>query len=89
MSDVIETIKKRSSTRGYTEEPLTEAELDALLHAGLQAPTAANKQEIHFTVLDGGHPILRELEEEKQKERREMGGRGSEGTRLLVLYADY
>ena len=69
MSDVIETIKKRSSTRGYTEEPLTEAELDALLHAGLQAPTAANKQEIHFTVLDGGHPILRELEEEKNRLR--------------------
>jgi hypothetical protein len=33
--------------------------------------------------------VGRRLEEEKQKERREMGGRGSEGTRLLVLYADY
>ncbi len=53
MQDVMTTIEKRSSTRGYTEEPLTETELNALLQAGLQAPTAANKQEIHFTVLKG------------------------------------
>lgn len=69
MSNVIETIKKRSSTRGYTTEPLTDAELQTLLHAGLQAPTAANKQEIHFTVLQGSNPILAELEEEKNRLR--------------------
>lgn len=69
MSNVIEVIKKRSSTRGYTEEPLTEEELNTLIHAGLQAPTAANRQEIHFTVLKGGHPILKELEEEKNRLR--------------------
>lgn len=65
MNKVIETIQKRSSTRGYTNEPLTNEELDILIHAGLQAPTAANKQEIHFTVLKGGDPILTELENEK------------------------
>ena len=69
MQDVMTTIEKRSSTRGYTEEPLTETELNALLHAGLQAPTAANKQEIHFTVLKGSDPILKELEEEKNRLR--------------------
>ncbi len=69
MSDVIEIIKKRSSTRGYTDEPLTDAELNTLIHAGLQAPTAANKQEIHFTVLNGSNPILQELEEEKNRLR--------------------
>ena len=62
MSDVMEVIKTRSSTRGYTTELLTQEELDALLHAGLQAPTAANRQEIHFTVLKGDNPILAELE---------------------------
>jgi len=65
MSNVIETIRKRSSTRGYTAEPLTEEELKTLLHAGLQAPTAANKQEIHFTVLKGSDPILKEIEDDK------------------------
>ena len=69
MSKVIEAIKERSSTRGYTSEPLTDAELQTLIHAGLQAPTAANKQEIHFTVLKGDNPILTELEEEKNRLR--------------------
>ncbi|MCM1026263.1 MAG: nitroreductase family protein [Roseburia sp.] len=69
MSNVIEAIKTRSSTRGYTAESLTESELDTLLHAGLQAPTAANRQEIHFTVLKGGDPVLQELEEEKNRLR--------------------
>lgn len=69
MNQVIETIQKRSSTRGYTAETLTDEELDILIHAGLQAPTAANKQEIHFTVLKGSHPILAELEDEKNRLR--------------------
>ena len=69
MSNVIETIKTRSSTRGYTAEALTEEELNILIHAGLKAPTAANRQEIHFTVLQGGNPILTELEDDKNRLR--------------------
>lgn len=69
MNQVIDTIQKRSSTRGYTSEALTEEELNALIHAGLQAPTATNRQEIHFTVLKGDHPVLAELEEEKNRMR--------------------
>ncbi|MCM1183626.1 MAG: nitroreductase [Roseburia sp.] len=69
MNNVIETIQKRSSTRGYTAQPLTDEELNTLIHAGLQAPTAANRQEIHLTVLKGDHPVLQELEEEKNRLR--------------------
>ena len=69
MSTAIETIQTRSSTRGYTSEPLTEDELNTLIHAGLQAPTAANRQEIHFTVLKGDNPVLKELEDEKNRLR--------------------
>lgn len=69
MNTVTEAIRKRSSTRGYTEEPLTDTEIEQLLHAGLQAPTAANKQEIHFTILQGSNPVLKELEEEKNRLR--------------------
>ena len=65
MNGILEAIEKRSSTRGYTTEKLTDAELERLLKAGLQAPTAANKQEIHISVLDGGNPILAEIEAEK------------------------
>ena len=69
MNQVIEAIENRSSTRGYTDEPLSDAQLDALIQAGLQAPTAANRQEVHFTVLKGNHPILKELEVEKNRLR--------------------
>jgi len=66
---VSEAITNRFSTRGYTEEKLTDKELDAIIEAGLKAPTAANKQEIHFTVLSGDAPILKELEDEKNRLR--------------------
>lgn len=69
MSNAIEVIQRRSSARGYKAEPLTAAEVDTLVHAGLQAPTATNRQEIHFTVLKGDNPILKEIEEEKNRLR--------------------
>lgn len=69
MSEVLRAIEQRSSTRGYTEEKLTEEELDNLLRAGLQAPTATNRQEIHITVVNGNHPILKEIEDLKNLER--------------------
>ena len=65
MSEVLKAIEKRFSTRGYTDEKLTKEELDALIRAGLQAPTAANRQEVHITVVDGNNPILKEIEDEK------------------------
>lgn len=61
MSGILEAMGTRYSTRGYTEEKLTREEIDALVTAGLQAPTAANRQEIHFTVVDGKSPILSEI----------------------------
>ena len=66
--DVMKAIAARSSTRGYTAEKLTGEELDALLTAGLQAPTATNRQELHFTVVDGQDPLLFDIQEA-------MGGR--------------
>lgn len=62
-------IKKRSSTRGYTEQQLSQDDIAALINAGLQAPTATNRQEIHFTILKGDDPILQEIEAEKNRLR--------------------
>lgn len=67
--ETLQAIRKRSSTRGFTSEPLTEEELKILLHAGLQAPTATNRQEIHFTVLKRDHGVLKEIEEEFKRLR--------------------
>lgn len=69
MSDVLKAMEQRCSTCGYTAEELTKEELDALIRAGLQAPTATNRQEIHITVVKGGNPILAEIEELKNKQR--------------------
>ena len=67
MNEVLSAIAKRSSTRAYTGQKLTEEELSSLVAAGLQAPTSCNEQEIHITVLNGNNPILAEIEEEKNK----------------------
>lgn len=91
MSNAIEAIKERSSTRGYTCEPLTDEERNILIHAGLQAPTATNKQEIHFTVIEGDHPVLKELEEEKNRLRRISGPEHNfyyEAPTVIILSAD-
>ena len=68
-NQVLEVIKERSSARAYSDRKLTKSELDIILEAGLQAPTGMNRKEIHFSVLDGNHPILAELDEEKRKLR--------------------
>ena len=65
MNETLNTISRRSSIRAYKPEKLTKEELDILINAGLQAPTAANRQEIHFSVVDGENPLLAEIEEEK------------------------
>ena len=69
MKDALAAIKDRSSTRGYTAEKLSKEELETIVRAGLMAPTAANRQEIHFTVIDGEAPILAEIQQEMLKTR--------------------
>jgi nitroreductase len=61
-NQVLETIQKRSSARAYSSELLSQAEVDAILAAGLQAPTATNRRELHITMVKGDHPILEELD---------------------------
>ena len=73
MATVTEAVTARSSTRGYTSEPLTEEEVTRILEAGLKAPTGNNKQEIHFTVLSGEHKLIQELEAEKNRMRNLTG----------------
>lgn len=63
--EVLDVIRSRYSVRGYTEEKLTQKEIETLLTAGLQAPTATNRQEIHFTVLDGFGDTVKEIESER------------------------
>ena len=63
--NTLETISKRSSIRGYENRKLTGEELEVVLQAGLMAPTATNRQELHFTVVGGDEQCLKELDDEK------------------------
>ncbi len=70
-NQVLEVMKTRSSARAYSEEELSQTELETILNAGLRAPTAKNQREIRFTVVKGNHPVLDELEGEMRKLRGE------------------
>lgn len=69
MNETLNVIKRRCSIRAYKPEALSDEELDTVLRAGLAAPTAANRQEIHFSVVRKDNPVLAEIEEEKNAQR--------------------
>ena len=62
MSDFLNVIDKRNSVRSYSDKPLPEDVCKTLVEAGLKAPTAANKQEIHFTVVGKDNPVQSEIQ---------------------------
>lgn len=76
---ILQTIKKRRSTRVYTQQPLGETELKQILEAGVYAPSGMNYQTWHFTAIISGEKLhkLNELirkafaksEEKKLQER--------------------
>ncbi|MGD0709275.1 MAG: nitroreductase family protein [Anaerolineaceae bacterium] len=49
--DTIEAIMSRRSVRQFTNEPVTKEQIDILLHAAMQAPSAGNGQPWHFVVV--------------------------------------
>ena len=49
--DFFELVRERYSCRKYTNEPVTQEQIDAILEAARVAPTAANRQPIHVWVV--------------------------------------
>ncbi|TAH70007.1 MAG: nitroreductase family protein [Anaerolineaceae bacterium] len=49
--DVIEAISTRRSIRKFTGEPISDSELDIILRAGFQSPSAHNRQPWEFIVI--------------------------------------
>ncbi len=47
----INNIMTRTSIRSYTDEPVTDAQIETLLRAGMAAPSAVNKQPWKFVVV--------------------------------------
>jgi nitroreductase len=52
MNETLKTIAERHTTRSFTGTPIKREELDAILLAGAQAPTAANSQRFRIIVTD-------------------------------------
>ncbi len=50
-NEVLKAIRDRRSTRSYKAEQISEEELQTLLEAAIQAPSASNLQPWHFTVI--------------------------------------
>lgn len=70
--ELTEAINTRRSIRRFTSEPVSEGDLNEILHAAMQAPSARNEQSWHFVViterktLDAiaeGHPYAKMLHE--------------------------
>jgi len=50
--DALEVLFTRRSIRQYTDEPVTEEQVRTLLEAGMNAPSANNRQPWHFIAVD-------------------------------------
>lgn len=48
----LETIMTRTSIRKYADRPVEKEKIEAMLRAGMAAPTAVNKQPWHFVVVN-------------------------------------
>ena len=62
MSDFFKVLENRNSVRKYSDRPLPEDLCRKLVEAGLRAPTAVNKQELHFTVVKNDDPVQAEIQ---------------------------
>jgi nitroreductase len=50
--DALEVIFTRRSVRQYTTEPVSDQDIETILRAAMQAPSAVNMQPWHFVVID-------------------------------------
>lgn len=57
---VINNIMTRTSIRSFTDEPLTDSQIETLLRAGMAAPSAVNKQPWKFVVVKNKQ-LLRQI----------------------------
>jgi nitroreductase len=57
MNDVLKAISARRSTRQFRPEQITDAELLAIIDAGLQAPSGHNDQSVYLTAIQNPERI--------------------------------
>lgn len=62
---VLENIMTRTSIRKFKQQPVEDAKIEALLRAGMAAPTSGDKQPWHFVVLKEKKDIEKYAESNK------------------------
>jgi len=67
---VLDAISDRRSIRAYKQDPITQDQLDAILKAAFESPSARNRQPWHFTVARD-QKVIAEVNEEAQKNMKE------------------
>jgi len=69
MNEVLNVIKSRRSVRSYKQEQISQESLDAIIEAGIYAPTAHNDQPWHFTVIQNQEMLqhINEIAKEEMK----------------------
>ncbi|MCL1796663.1 MAG: nitroreductase [Clostridia bacterium] len=58
-NEILRAISDRRSIRTYTEEPVSEAQLDAMMTAAMEAPSARNTQPWHITAVSNAELLSR------------------------------
>lgn len=66
MNEVLNTIANRKSHRAYKDAPLTQQQIDTLLQAAVQSPSAMNLQPWHFSIVTD-QKLLQEMNVEMHK----------------------
>jgi len=66
MNETLKVIRERRTTRKFKSEQIKEEELQAIIEAGIYAPSAHNKQSWNFTVIQNAE-LLEELNTEAKE----------------------
>jgi nitroreductase len=66
INQVLSAISERRSIRAYKPDPVTDEQLEIILNAARESPSARDRQPWHFTVVRNKE-IVREVNEEANK----------------------
>ena len=83
--DILQTIANRRSHRAYKPEQISEAELNQILTAALQSPSARNHQPGHFSVVQDPD-LIQEVHDEAAKVLEKDGGRRFNDPDFQIFY---
>ena len=76
MNDTLKTIAKRYSCRNFSDKAVSDADLQAIADAGIQAPSARNVQGWHITAVKN-KALIAEIEAEGMRVLSEMPDKSS------------